>query len=109
MKLVTVAGPPSSGKTAVVIKAIAALQQEGVQVGVVKFDSLSTQDQTLYEKQGVEVTTGLSGNLCPDHFFVSNVGDCLSWGVQKGFDLLVIESAGLCNRCAPHIQDVLAV
>jgi Ni2+-binding GTPase involved in maturation of urease and hydrogenase len=109
MKLVTVAGPPSSGKTAVTIKAIAALQQESAQVGVVKFDSLSTQDQALYEKQGVVVTTGLSGNLCPDHFFVSNVSDCLSWAVQKGLDLLVIESAGLCNRCAPHIQGVLAV
>jgi len=109
MKLVTVAGPPSSGKTAVTIKAIASLQREGVRVGVVKFDSLSTQDQSLYEKQGIAVTTGLSGNLCPDHFFVSNVSDCLSWGKELGFDLLVIESAGLCNRCAPHIQEVLAV
>lgn len=109
MKLVTIAGPPSSGKTAITIKAIASLQQGGIQVGVVKFDSLSTQDQLLYEKQGVAVTTGLSGNLCPDHFFVSNVGNCLTWGIQKGFDLLLIESAGLCNRCAPHIQGVLAV
>jgi Ni2+-binding GTPase involved in maturation of urease and hydrogenase len=109
MRLVTIAGPPSSGKTAVTIKAIATLQQDGAYVGVVKFDSLSTQDQSLYEKQGVEVTTGLSGNLCPDHFFVSNISDCISWGTQKGFDLLVIESAGLCNRCAPHIQGVLAV
>ena len=109
MKLVTVAGPPSSGKTAVTIKALASLQKEGVRVGVVKFDSLSTQDQALYEKQGVPVTSGLSGNLCPDHFFVSNVGDCLAWGAERGFDLLVIESAGLCNRCAPHIQGVLAV
>jgi Ni2+-binding GTPase involved in maturation of urease and hydrogenase len=109
MKLVTIAGPPSSGKTAITIKAIASLQQEGIQVGVVKFDSLSTQDQLLYEKQEVAVTTGLSGNLCPDHFFVSNISDCLTWGTQKGFDLLLIESAGLCNRCAPHIQGVLAV
>jgi len=109
MKLVTIAGPPSSGKTAVTIKAIASLQQEGVQVGVVKFDSLSTQDQLLYEKHGVAATTGLAGNLCPDHFFVSNVSDSLSWGMHRGFDLLAIESAGLCNRCAPHIQGVLAV
>jgi Ni2+-binding GTPase involved in maturation of urease and hydrogenase len=109
MRLITIAGPPSSGKTAVTMKAIASLQQEGIRVGVVKFDSLSTQDQSLYERQGVVVTTGLSGNLCPDHFFVCNVSDCLSWGLQKGFDLLVIESAGLCNRCAPHIQGVLAV
>jgi Ni2+-binding GTPase involved in maturation of urease and hydrogenase len=109
MKLVTVAGPPSSGKTAVLLKTIAALQQEGILVGVVKFDSLSTQDQSLFEKQGIAAVTGLSGNLCPDHFFVSNVNDCLIWGMEKGFDLLLIESAGLCNRCAPHIQGVQAV
>ncbi len=109
MRVITLAGPPSSGKSAVTIKAIASLKQKGVSVGVVKFDSLSTQDQLLYEKQGVAVTTGLSGNLCPDHFFVSNVEESLAWGVASGFDLLVIESAGLCNRCAPHIQGVLAV
>jgi Ni2+-binding GTPase involved in maturation of urease and hydrogenase len=109
VRLVTIAGPPSSGKTAVTIKAIAALQRQGVRIGVVKFDSLSSQDQALYERQGVAVTTGLSGNLCPDHFFVSNVGDCLAWGTRQGFDLLLMESAGLCNRCAPHIQGVLAV
>ena len=76
---------------------------------MVKFDSLSTQDQSLFEKQGIAAVTGLSGNLCPDHFFVSNVNDCLIWGMEKGFDLLLIESAGLCNRCAPHIQGVQAV
>lgn len=109
MKLITVAGPPSSGKTSVAIKTIAALRCEGTRVGVVKFDSLSTRDQTLYEKQEVAAVTGLSGSLCPDHFFVCNAADCLSWGMERGFDLLVIESAGLCNRCAPHIQGVLAV
>ncbi len=109
MRVVTLAGPPSSGKSAVTIKAIASLKQQGITVGVVKFDTLSTLDQLLYEKQGVAVTTGLSGNLCPDHFFVSNIGDALVWGVKKRFDLLIIESAGLCNRCAPHIQGVLAV
>lgn len=109
MKLVTLAGPPSSGKTAVSLKAIATLAAEGMRVGVVKFDSLSTRDQELYEKQGVPVTTGLSGNLCPDHFFVANVSDCHAWGEKQRFDLLMIESAGLCNRCAPHIQGVLAV
>lgn len=109
MKLVTIAGPPSSGKTAVILKAVEALAADGLGVGVVKFDSLSTQDQSLYEKHGVTVKTGLSGNLCPDHFFVSNASDCLAWGTEQQLDLLVIESAGLCNRCAPHIQGVLAV
>lgn len=109
MRFVTVAGPPSAGKTAVTLKAIATLTERGERIGVVKFDSLSTRDQLLYERQGATAKTGLSGNLCPDHFFVSNATDCLAWGEREQFDLLVIESAGLCNRCAPHIQGVLAV
>lgn len=109
MRLVTVAGPPSSGKTAVICKAVEALHARGISVGVVKFDCLSSGDQALYERRGIPARTGLSGNLCPDHFFVSNVEDCLAWGEKSGFDLLVVESAGLCNRCAPHIGEVCAV
>lgn len=109
MQLITVAGPPSVGKTSVLVKIIEALQDEGLRVGVVKFDCLSTQDQILYEKKGIEAKTGLSGNLCPDHFFVNNVQDCLAWARRKEFDLLISESAGLCNRCSPHIRDIMAV
>lgn len=109
MRLVTVAGPPSSGKTAVIAKTAEALQADGLKVGVVKFDCLSSGDQELYQRRGITARTGLSGNLCPDHFFVSNIEACLEWGHTSGFDLLVSESAGLCNRCAPHIKDVCAV
>lgn len=109
MQLITVAGPPSAGKTSVLVKISEALQEEGLKVGVVKFDCLSTQDQILYEKKGIEAKTGLSGNLCPDHFFVNNVQDCLAWARRKKFDLLISESAGLCNRCSPHIRNVMAV
>lgn len=109
MKLITVAGPPSSGKTSVVARVVEALAPEGTRVGVVKFDSISSQDGEVFEKVGVPSAVGLSGNVCPDHFYVSNVADALDWGQRGGLDLLVIESAGLCNRCAPHIKDVLAV
>lgn len=109
MKLITVAGPPSVGKTSVLIKIVEALQQEGLKIGVIKFDCLSTQDQNLYEKKGIEAKTGLSGNLCPDHFFVNNIQECLAWARRKEFDMLITESAGLCNRCSPHIRDVMAV
>ena len=44
MNLVTVSGPPSSGKTAIILKTAATLMQKGVKVGVVKFDCLSTDD-----------------------------------------------------------------
>lgn len=109
MQLITVAGPPSAGKTSVILKIAESLRQNKCKVGVVKFDCLSTKDQELYEKKGIMAKTGLSGNLCPDHFFVSNIQDCVTWAAGKGLDILISESAGLCNRCSPHIRGVLAV
>lgn len=109
MKLITVSGPPSSGKTSVILKTLEYLKVEDYKIGIVKFDCLSTYDHQLYEKAGLQVKVGLSGNLCPDHFFVSNIEDCVAWGIRRGFDFLISESAGLCNRCSPHIKEVLAV
>ncbi len=109
MNLVTVSGPPSSGKTAVILKTADALIKKGVKVGVVKFDCLSTEDDKLYEKAGIPVRKGLSGALCPDHYFVSNIEEVAQWGIKNGFDLLISESAGLCNRCSPYIKEIGAV
>ncbi|PIE57059.1 MAG: hypothetical protein CSA34_01085 [Desulfobulbus propionicus] len=109
MNLVTVSGPPSSGKTAIILKTAATLMDKGVHVGVVKFDCLSTDDDLLYHKAGIPVRKGLSGALCPDHYFVSNIEEVAQWGRQQGFDLLISESAGLCNRCSPYIKEIGAV
>jgi len=109
MNLVTVSGPPSSGKTAVILKTIESLKQRGLAVGVVKFDCLYTDDDQLYEKAGIPVKKGLSGSLCPDHYFVSNIEEVVHWGLEQKFDILISESAGLCNRCSPYIKEVKAV
>lgn len=109
MQLITVAGSPSVGKTSVILRVAEALQTSGLQVGVAKFDSLSTSDDKAFERRQIPVVVGLSGGLCPDHYFVSNIDDCRAWGQRQGIDLLFCESAGLCNRCSPHIQGVLAV
>jgi Ni2+-binding GTPase involved in maturation of urease and hydrogenase len=109
MQLITVAGPPTCGKTCVILKALGHLRDEGLKVGVVKFDCLTSQDAELFEAGGFPVLTGISANFCPDHFFISNIEDCAAWGARQRLDLLVSESAGLCNRCAPHIKGHLAV
>lgn len=109
MNLITISGPPSSGKTAVIIKTIKALHDRALKVGVVKFDCLYTDDDVLYEKAGVPVKKGLSGALCPDHFFVSNIEEVVQWGISLELDVLITESAGLCNRCSPYIKDVKAI
>lgn len=109
MDFITISGPPSSGKTSVIIKTIDNFLKRGIKVGVVKFDCLYTDDDLLYEKIGVPVKKGLSGSLCPDHYFVSNVEEVFQWGKDKGLDLLITESAGLCNRCSPYIKEIKAI
>lgn len=109
MNLVTFSGPPSSGKTAVILKTINALKDRNINVGVVKFDCLYTDDDELYAKEGIPVKKGLSGSLCPDHYFVSNIEEVVQWGRKKGLDMLITESAGLCNRCSPYINEIKAI
>lgn len=109
MNLTIFSGPPSSGKTSVILKAIGAFRQRGISVGVVKFDCLYTDDDLAYQKAGVPVKKGLSGALCPDHFFVSNIEEVVQWGNRLNLDLLITESAGLCNRCSPYLKDIKGV
>ncbi len=109
MNLITISGPPSSGKTSIILKTIEAIKKRGLKVGVVKFDCLYTDDDVLYEKAGVPVKKGLSGSLCPDHFFASNIEEVVRWGSNEGLELLITESAGLCNRCSPYIKGIKAI
>lgn len=107
--LITVAGPPSSGKTSVILKAIKELKSAGMTVGAIKFDCLTGDDHKHYEMADIPVKKGLAGGLCPDHFFIANIEQGVQWAREQHFDLLISESAGLCNRCSPHIRNVMAV
>lgn len=109
IKLITIAGPPSSGKTSVIIKMIESIPELKKSCGVIKFDCLSSLDEEQYTKNGITAKTGLAGNLCPDHYFVSNIEECFQWAIHNKFTTLITESAGLCNRCAPHLKGVTAV
>lgn len=110
MKILTVAGPPSSGKTSVILHLAKNLaEREKLKAAVVKFDCLSNSDGKVYEKHGIPVCVGLSVNLCPDHFYISNIEDAREWAAERKIDVLFAESAGLCNRCSPHIRGVPAI
>ncbi|MDD4715482.1 MAG: GTP-binding protein [Oscillospiraceae bacterium] len=106
MKFITFSGPPSCGKTSVILRLGEVLKES---FGVVKFDCFTSFDSRIYDKAGIPNQTGISGTLCPDHFFVSNIDACLKWGERNRLLLLISESAGLCNRCSPHIQNIPAV
>jgi len=109
MKLITVAGPPSSGKTSVILRLLECMGMATGSIGVVKFDCLTSFDNVSYEEAGIPIQTGFSGKICPDHFFVSNIEDAVQWGMESGFKVLITESAGLCNRCSPYIKGILSI
>ncbi|MDR2077196.1 MAG: hypothetical protein LBP61_09770 [Desulfovibrio sp.] len=110
MKALIVAGPPSAGKTAVILHVARRLLAAGDKVAAVKFDTRSSLDPELYASSlGIPAIGGLSDYLCPDHYFISNMEEALEWGKSRGADCLFIETAGLCLRCAPHIEGLPAV
>lgn len=109
VRLITVSGPPSSGKTSIIIKSLESIPMLMKNTGVIKFDCLTALDEKQYQQKGIMARTGLAGNLCPDHYFISNIEECISWADELKLEHLITESAGLCNRCAPHLRNVLAI
>ncbi len=109
MKFITVAGPPSSGKTAILMHTIQRLLDEGTRVAVGKIDCIETDDGERLKKLGIPVIIGLSGDLCPDHYYVSNLEEILDWAKEQEAEMTILETAGLCHRCAPAIDGCLSV
>ena len=108
-RVIIVAGPPASGKTSVMIHSIRNLHRLGTKTAVCKIDCLATEDHERYAAAGTPVVVGLSEDICPDHYFVVNLEEMRNWAQQEGAGLLVVETAGLCHRCAPGIDRALAV
>lgn len=109
MQLLTVSGPPSSGKTSIIIHIAKEYQALSKKVGVVKFDCISTEDDVLCRENGIPVLVGLSGTICPDHYYVANLLTAMEWGKKQELDIMILESAGLCNRCSPHLKNTAAI
>jgi Ni2+-binding GTPase involved in maturation of urease and hydrogenase len=109
MKMVIVAGTPGSGKTAVLIHALRSLKERGLKSAVVKIDCLYTDDGKKFEKIGIPTKVGLSMDMCPDHYAIYNIEDMIGWAEQNDSECLVVETAGLCHRCAPYTVNSLGV
>jgi len=109
MKLAIIAGTPGSGKTSILMHTIAYLRQSGVMPAVVKVDCLFTDDQERFNRLKMPVRVALSKDMCPDHFAIYNIDEMLSWAEGQNADILLSETAGLCLRCAPYVDQCLAV
>lgn len=109
MRFVIVAGTPSSGKTSVMVHTIRHLLKNHLAVAVCKIDCLQTSDDERYRRLGIPVAVGLSDYICPDHFYVANLEEIENWAREQKSDVLILETAGLCHRCAPAVYDCLSI
>ncbi len=109
MRMIIVAGTPGSGKTAVLIHALKSLKETGFESSVIKIDCLYTDDDKKFAKIDVPTKIGLSMDMCPDHYAIYNIDDMINWACENNSDFLVIETAGLCHRCAPYTTNCLGV
>ncbi len=109
MKMIIVAGTPGSGKTSVLIHTLRSLITKELKSSVVKIDCLYTDDGKKFEKIGVPTKVGLSMDMCPDHFAIYNIEDMVGWAEENDSECLIVETAGLCHRCAPYTVDGLGV
>jgi len=109
VRIAFVAGPPGCGKTRLVLHALAPLRAEGMACGVLKMDAVASTDDQAYRAQGIPARLQVAGDICPDHEAMVALGPALRWAKEQGLDLLLVETAGLCDRCSPFLQRALAV
>ncbi|MGX9367298.1 GTP-binding protein [Desulfoplanes sp. PS50] len=110
MKFITVAGPPSSGKTLVIIHLVKLLQTDGIRAVVGKIDCHETADGIIFkERLDIPVVVGRSDYVCPDHYGAVNAEEIFRFGRDHDADITIVETAGLCHRCAPAIKGCLAI
>lgn len=108
-KIIIISGPPAVGKTSVMINVIKHLKSKNINISAAKIDCLATEDNRRYESLGIPVITGLSEDICPDHFLAVNLEEIADWSLANGSDILIIETAGLCHRCAPFTEKTLSI
>ncbi len=109
MRMTIVAGTPGSGKTLVLMAAVRTMVQKGFHPALVKVDCLWTDDEKRLSTLGIPIKLALAKDMCPDHFAIYNTEGMLDWARSSGADLLLVETAGLCLRCAPYTDQCLAV
>ena len=110
MKLVICAGPPTTGKTAVLRHIIGKLRDNAVRPAYLKIDvQYAEEDEQLAHEFGIPTRKVYSGELCPDHCNVMVLGDALEWARKSESDVLLVETAGLCLRCSPYVDGGLGM
>ena len=109
MKTILISGSSSVGKTALIKHLIPHLKSKNLNTSICKIDCLATDDDLVYRNLDVPYMVGLSKDIWPDHFLISNLNELMIWANNKKSDVLIIETAGLCNRCSPATNRTLHI
>ena len=110
MKIAICSGPPTTGKTSVLRHAIRKLIDKGERCAFLKIDvQFAEEDEQLAAEFGIPTRKVYSGELCPDHCSVMVLGDAIEWADQNDCTILLVETAGLCLRCAPYVDGGLGI
>jgi len=107
MKLVIFAGTPGSGKTSIIKYVIQELKAD-FKLFFAKFDCLNTEDDRFVaEKHKIPTIKKLAGELCPDHYTALEIPKIIRNNQDK--DIILVETAGLCLRCSPYVEEGLGI
>ena len=106
--MILFSGSSAVGKTTVLKSLLPMIRQRGGRPAICKIDCLGTDDHRAYRAIGLPCVVGLSGDICPDHFLVSNLPELWNWTERVKCDLLFLETAGLCHRCSPATRRTVA-
>jgi len=110
MKLVIFAGPPTCGKTTVIRQVIKRFKAREIKAAYIKIDVLYADDDTIIAKEfNIPVKKIYSGELCPDHCNVMVLDEAAEWAGKEGASYLFVETAGLCLRCSPYVENSLGI
>ena len=107
-QVILFSGASAVGKTSVLKSLLPLLVRGGMEPCICKIDCLKTGDAEVFQGLDLPCVTGLSEDICPDHFLVSNLPELWAWADHLGRDALVIETAGLCHRCSPATEHMVA-
>lgn len=107
-RIILFSGASAVGKSAVIKALLPDLRAKGAAPCICKIDCLQTHDDVLFKALGLPCVVGLSRDICPDHFLVSNLPELWRWADNLGRDTLLVETAGLCHRCSPATKNMTA-
>ena len=107
MKFIIFAGTPGSGKTSIIKHVIKELKIN-FKLFFAKFDCLQTSDnEQIANECKIPSVKKLAGELCPDHYTALEIPKLIKEYQDK--DIIILETAGLCLRCSPYINEGLGI